>query len=222
MVRRMKRLAIFARPPRAGQVKTRLSPALPAALACDLHRAMLDDTLETARHAGADQRFLYWAEARETADAVECADFAGRVQHGADLGERLAAAMTELLAGDARAVIVGTDCPALDRAALDAAFAALERHDLVLGPATDGGSYLIGLRREAPALFRDIAWSTPRVMDQTLARAHTERLSVHVLAVHDDLDTPADLVHHVARQLGAAPLTSPATDAALRAMGLLP
>ena len=93
----------------------------------------------------------------------------------------------------------------------------------MLGPARDGGYYLIGLRRRAPDLFRDIEWSTARVLDQTLARAAQAGVTVQELGALDDLDTPEDLLRWIAcRAGGGEPGTARALDRTLRAMGLLP
>ena len=221
----MHRLALFARRPAAREVKTRLSPALPAALALDLYRALLEDAIALTARARADERFLYWAGTPEAPDrALAPGGMRARDQQGRDLGERLARAFDELLVapGD-RAVIMGADCPWLDSGALRAAFEALAKHDAVLGPARDGGYYLIGLRRRSPDLFRDIEWSTSRVLDQTLARAAQAGVTVERLAALDDLDTPEDLLRWIACRAGnGGPGTAPALDRALRAMGLLP
>jgi rSAM/selenodomain-associated transferase 1 len=221
----MRRLALFARRPRVGEVKTRLSPAVPAPIACDLHRAMVEDAIAALAGAGADERILYWAGAAAGRDAPALpAEIHEREQRGAHLGERLEHAFDELIAapGD-RAVIFGADCPALDPAALDAAFDALDAHDVALGPAHDGGYYLVGLRRRAPELFRDIEWSTSRVLEQTLARASRAGLIAAVLPALDDLDTPEDLLRWIALRAGGGGPTAPrALDRALRVIGLLP
>ena len=143
----MRHLAVFARWPSEGRVKTRLSPALPPALAARLHRAMLEDALELARAAPVDRRWIYWADAPEADATLEPAASRRARRSGADLGERLERAFADLLAspGD-RAVAIGVDCPALDASRIAAAFERLERHDVVLGPARDGGYYLIGPR----------------------------------------------------------------------------
>ena len=157
-VRRMNRLGVFARHPVAGTVKTRLSPALPAALAARLYEAMLADTRAEAAACDA-ARTWWWADGgAPLADPA----FEERAQEGDSLGERLAHAMTAMRRGDARsrAVIVGSDCPALVAGHLRDAFAALAHTDVVLGPATDGGYWLVGARRECDALFHDVPWST--------------------------------------------------------------
>jgi hypothetical protein len=234
----MDSIAVFARPPVTGRVKTRLSPALPAGLACGLYRAMLADALAAAAATPAGRRAIYWAEppsgSEGVADPVVPAGFEVRAQRGADLGERLSAAFAELLGGsEDRAVILGGDCPELSSGDLAAAFAALERHDVALGPSADGGYWAIGLRRAAPALFRGIAWSTSQVLEQTQARAHAAGLRVARLETRHDLDTPADLIGlvarlAVARASRAAPGVTASTSAgahtrrALEALGMLP
>jgi rSAM/selenodomain-associated transferase 1 len=221
----MRRVALFARWPTAGEVKTRLSPAVPAGLALDLHRAMLEDVLAVAGGAEAEERLLYWAGAPAVRDgfAVPPA-FRVRDQQGRDLGERIERAFDDLLAspGD-RALVLGADCPALEPSTLADAFAALESHDAVLGPARDGGYNLVGLHRRAPGLFRGIEWSTPRVLDQTMERAARAGLTIALLPALDDLDTPEDLLRWIAcRAGGGGPRAPRALDRALRTMGLLP
>jgi rSAM/selenodomain-associated transferase 1 len=217
----MRHLAVFARWPSEGRVKTRLSPALPPALAARLHRAMLEDALELARAAPVDRRWIYWADAPEADATLEPAGFAARAQEGADLGERLERAFADLLAspGD-RAVAIGVDCPALDASRIAAAFERLERHDVVLGPARDGGYYLIGLSRFAVAPFRDVAWGTSEVLRRSVAQAEGAGMTVAKLDPLDDVDVPADLVRWIANAV-IEPGSSRAGDA-LRELGLLP
>jgi len=219
----MDHLAVFARWPEPGQVKTRLSPALPAALACDLHRALLDDALAAAARARAGARYLYWADAPARRGAFAApSGFETRDQGGGDLGARLERAFGQQLArsGD-RAVAIGADCPDLDVGLIERAFETLARADLVLGPARDGGYYLIGLARPAPALFRGMRWGTAGVLEETRARAHAAGLRTALLEPLDDLDTPADLVRWLGRAACGRAAAAPATTRALRAIGLL-
>lgn len=220
----MNHIAVFARWPEPGRVKTRLSPALPPALACELHRAMLGDALAAAAGARAESRTLVWADAPAQRSAFAAPPgFEVRDQSGADLGARLEHAFAGMLRGpDDRAVILGADCPDLDPARIGAAFESLAARDLVLGPARDGGYVLIGLARPAPGLFRDIVWSTSGVLGQTLERASELGLRVARLAPLDDLDTPADLVRWLARAACSETCPAPRTAAALRSFGLLP
>lgn len=115
-------------------------------------------------------------------------------QQGADLGERMAHAFAQAFErGFQRVVLVGADCPSLDVAVLARAFQALGRHELVLGPAGDGGYYLIGLNRPCPALFSGIAWGSHQVLAQTLAAAARAALVTALLERLPDVDRPADL-----------------------------
>jgi rSAM/selenodomain-associated transferase 1 len=220
----MNRVAIFARWPIPGEVKSRLSPALPAAMACELYRAMLEDALFACEGAGAQERLLYWADA--PVDRRAFGDPDGvliRSQDGPALGERLARAFGELLIGpDDRAVAIGADCPELEPAIISEAFDLLASRDLVVGPASDGGYFLIGLRRAIPSLFEGVAWGTERVLEQTLEQATRAGLATALLDRLEDLDTPDDLVRFVARRALTAATTGQRTESALRAMGLLP
>ena len=220
----MNRLAIFARWPQPGTVKGRLSPSLPPALACDLYRAMLRDALATASAVTGSQHIVFWAGTPVSKAAAELAPgFEARAQRGADLGEGLASAFGELLpeAGD-RAIVIGADCPDLDASLVRETFAALESHELVLGPASDGGYYLIGLSRRAPDIFRAIDWGTENVLEQTLAAAQRLGLEAALLGGLADLDTPADLVRLVARRIAQPRRLASHTDAALIELGFLP
>jgi rSAM/selenodomain-associated transferase 1 len=184
---------------------------------------MLEDALAAAINAACDQRVLYWADApSDRRGFVAPPEFEARDQAGADLGERLAGAFDALLAAEGdRAVVMGSDCPGLEAAHLAQAFDALESHDVAIGPTRDGGYYLIGLARRAPALFEGIAWGTDEVHEQTTARARAADLSIAELPVLDDLDTPADLVRFVASGADFAPRAQ-RTREALEAIGLLP
>jgi rSAM/selenodomain-associated transferase 1 len=219
----MNRLAVFARWPTPGAVKSRLSPALPSPLNLDLYRAMLRDALAAASGSGAAERFLSWDDAPAGSGLEPPDGFVARSQRGHDLGERLTHALDELLAGTgARVVVIGADCPELTPGILREAFDALGPADLVLGPASDGGYYLIGLRRPAPALFASIAWGTASVLEQTLDRARRSGLETALLGGLADLDTPDDLVRFAARCALAGDATGRHTVAALRELGLMP
>ena len=218
------KLAIFARYPVPGEAKTRFSPSIPPELATQLHAAMVEDAVETALVANADQVALYWASDPAGRSAFPLpSGVIVRAQSGPDLGARLSAAFAELLEGaSSRAVVIGTDCPDLAPEALRRSLLALEDADLVLGPARDGGYYLIGLRRSTPGLFTGIEWGTDRVLEETLERAARVGLRAHWLETLEDLDTPADLVRFIARRSVTESRVGLRTEAALRVMGLLP
>lgn len=210
------RIVVMARYPTRGAVKRRLARTIGAAAACDLYRAFLLDLRERLRTRP-------WAVA--WAFTPPGAAFASLVpgahcfpQRGADLGARMAHALATLWAERPGPVVVlGVDSPHLPLAALDEAFAALERHDVVLGPAIDGGYYLIALGGPAPALFRDVAWGSGEVLATTRARAAAAGLRVHLLGETFDVDDAEGLVALRAAVEGGA-VELPHTARALEAI----
>ncbi|MEP0818886.1 TIGR04283 family arsenosugar biosynthesis glycosyltransferase [Trichocoleus desertorum] len=192
------RLIIFTRYPEPSKTKTRLIPALGPERAAILQQRMTEHTLAQAQLLQAS--LLIDLEVRFTGGNVGLMrswlghDLTYRSQGEGDLGQRLAQAFQSAFrAGMQRVVIVGIDCPDLDAIILGKALQELQQHDLVLGPATDGGYYLIGLRRLVPKLFQGITWSTDRVWEQTIAIAQQHDLSVGSLPPLDDIDRPEDL-----------------------------
>lgn len=115
------------------------------------------------------------------------------LQQGQDLGERMANAfVSSFESGMDKVVLIGTDCPTIQNQELIQAFDALNHSDLVVGPATDGGYYLIGMKCRSAYLFEGIAWSTPRVLSQTLNLASQHCLTTTLLRELDDIDTQED------------------------------
>lgn len=191
-------LCIFTRYPVPGKAKTRLIPALGAEGAAKLQRGLTLRTLATAdalaggRSCSVEVRF-------EGGDHGSMRDSFGyhrlyMRQRGGDLGERMHRAFVDSFQRGAHAtLVIGSDCPSLDHNRLESAFAALCDHDVVLGPARDGGYYLIGLRRPCAALFEGIDWGSAIVFTQTVEFAKREGLSLHTLDVLSDMDEPSDL-----------------------------
>lgn len=184
-------IQIFARPPAPGQVKTRLIPALGARGAAELHVRLLRRTVAMALGARLAPVQLWCASEVDHPVFVETG-LPRRRQRGPDLGARMAAALAQGLREARRVVLIGSDCPAMAAAYLEAALAALAEHDAVLGPAEDGGYVLIGLRRMAD-LFTGVAWGTARVLEQTRARLADAGLTWQELDPLWDVDRPADL-----------------------------
>jgi rSAM/selenodomain-associated transferase 1 len=187
------RLMIFTRYPEAHGVKTRLIPALGAEGAAQLHREMTERTVRTARPL---RQLGIEVEVRFTGgDATRMQEAFGQdlryVDQGeGDLGQRLSAAFE---AGPFPAIAIGTDCPDLSTHHLLEAFAALREHDVVLGPANDGGYYLIGLGLSAPSIFEGIAWGSANVCVDTQRRIADQHLSIALLSPLSDVDQPEDL-----------------------------
>ncbi len=199
-------LIIFARAPVPGQVKTRLCPPLTPDEAASLHGSLVLDVLERTRppghscaqpaRAGVD-RFVACSPSAEHVFFKILAQREGvglLTQAGEDLGTRMRHACETVFAmGYQKAVLVGSDLPAIPGSVYADAFLRLEGHDLVLGPARDGGYYLIGLRPPVPDLFTGVPWSTERVFDVTMKLAQNLGLNTAVLPLGSDLDTIDDL-----------------------------
>jgi uncharacterized protein len=180
------RLTIFARYPEPGVAKTRLIPALGADGAARIYTRLLERTLASAKASGIAFE-LRVTGAEQQAFAALCGDdIAIAGQGGGDLGERLARV-------PAPAIVIGSDAPALDATMLCKSRDLLERHEVVLGPAADGGYYLVGFTRPIPFAFEGIGWSTPSVLTQTLERLSGHGIEPAMLPVLDDVDTPEDL-----------------------------
>jgi len=189
---------VFTRYPEPGRTKTRLIPALGAAGAAEVQRRMTEQMMRqvarlqqlqavqvTVQFAGGDRPSMQaWLGDRW--DYCPQAD--------GDLGDRLTAAMEQAFAAGAKRVLmVGIDCPTLDATLLLAAFESLNHQDVVIGPAEDGGYYLIGMHHPLPALFQGITWSTAVVRQQTEAIAQHLRQSVGLLPPQTDVDLPENL-----------------------------
>ena len=191
---------VMTRLPCAGRNKTRLIPALGAEGAAEFHDSL-------ARHAigRASSFVLSTPGARLLVRLDGGTPIEGKVWLGdasvdcqeqgiGDLGERMELAANEAFSeGAERVVIIGTDCPSIDESVLTKAFAALEKNDLVFGPALDGGYYLLGLKKPTPPIFRNIPWGSAEVLDKSLQAARHRGLSTTLLDPLPDVDTPDDL-----------------------------
>jgi rSAM/selenodomain-associated transferase 1 len=189
-------LAVFVKEPRPGAAKTRLAAALGPDDAARLYGRLVEGVLAaTTPEAGEYERLVFY-DPPEAGERMRAWLPAGRLRRQApgDLGARMSAAFGRCFErGARRVVLVGSDAPGLGRAEVRAAFTALSSGDVVLGPAHDGGYYLVGLRAPQPSLFEGVAWSTASVLEETLARAAAARLSVARLPALRDVDTVDDL-----------------------------
>jgi rSAM/selenodomain-associated transferase 1 len=210
-------LFVMAKEPRAGQVKTRLCPPLDPATAAGLYRCFLLDVLDlVAAVPGVDPVVAYTPAGASLAFArLVNGRFHLVPQAGPDLGARLENTFRVLFRqGYRRVAAVSTDSPDLPPEYLREAFRRLERSALVLGPCPDGGYYLIGMSRLVPDLFREMPWSTDRVVEITEERAGRLGLEVARLPQWHDVDTADDLgrlcdeLTRDARPPGRAPRTA--------------
>jgi hypothetical protein len=192
----MDALLVFVKEPRPGAAKTRLAAAVGEEAAADLYRCLAEAEVHATAPRGDEYERLFFFSPPEAAEAM-AAWFPGErfvPQQGSDLGARMSAAFEEAFRrGASRAAVVGTDVPGVTRDVVDDALHSLDDHDLVLGPALDGGYYLLALDRPRPALFQAIPWGTGAVLAATAERAGVLGLSVRVLPALRDVDTLEDV-----------------------------
>lgn len=183
-------LLVVAKRPAAGGTKTRLCPPLSPEQAAELYECFLRDALQLVRSIPQVQPAIAYLPVDAQAYFSALApDFETLYQQGANLGERLDYCLSSYLQrGYRRAVIMSSDVPNLPGSFLSQAFQGLEQADVVLGPCDDGGYYLIGLKRPAPRLLREVRMSTDHVTSDTLALAQEEGLQVHLLPTWYDVD----------------------------------
>jgi len=190
------RLLVFAKAPVPGFAKTRLIPALGTSGAAGLQAELIHDTLERARRADVGPIELWGAGLDADSMLSTAADTAGvtlQWQRGEDLGERMHRALAAATAAGEPALIVGTDCPALDVRRIRDAAAALLDHDAVINPANDGGYVLLGLHRAPDELFRGVAWGSDQVLAATRSRLAGLGWSWQEWPPLTDIDYAADL-----------------------------
>ena len=192
-------LIIFVKAPRAGGVKTRLAQGIGPEAATEAYRVLVATLLQNL--AGLSAVELRFAPDEATGEIEPWRRKSWRVQPQGqgDLGQRLVGAFAEAFAGGAqRVVIIGSDCPVVTAPDIADAWTSLLQYDVVLGPATDGGYWLIGLRSPQPALFQNIHWSTDAVLRETQDRARAAKLTVHLLRRLSDVDTEKDWQEYLA------------------------
>lgn len=218
-------LICLAREPVAGQVKTRLIPALGAEGAARLYRTLLGMALEAAAAVPGIHRELWCAGAVPKGGRCGAlAEHHGLELHHqpeGDLGVRMGTALSRALTRGGCAVLIGSDCPEYSPDYLTAAFAALESADVVIGPAADGGYVLIGVRRLDPRLFAGIPWSSNQVLSRTRAALESLGWGWVELPTLRDLDRPEDLLDFPGR-LGSPAAASAPVEEAPGSVGLDP
>jgi rSAM/selenodomain-associated transferase 1 len=205
-------LGLFVKAPRPGQVKTRLAAAVSNHWAAAVAEALLLDTIERLAKITAE-RSLYFSppDASPYFEAVAAHRFTLAPQGQGDLGCRMTAYFAEQFrAGAAKVMLVGSDSPTLPIDYIQDGFAMLDSHDVVLGPATDGGYYLVGCARAAPEIFANIPWGSSQVLQDTIGAIARAGCRLALLPPWYDVDTLDDwrmLQGHVAalRQAGLDP-----------------
>lgn len=206
-------LIIFAKDPRPGQVKTRLAASIGSARAAEWYRRTAREIIDELRGGPWLTMIRFCPDA--AGKAIRSWLGSDRLSFGpqgpGDLGDRMRRAVRSALAEGSeghRVCVIGTDAPDVDGAVVEDAFALLEKdRDVVLGPAADGGYYLIGVDEDRPALFRDMPWSTAEVLQTTRDRIRTAGLEWAELPTLADVDDLADLESLRDRRSGSNPTT---------------
>ena len=180
-------LIIFSKVSTAGKVKTRLERQLGTAKALEIHDRLFTHTVDLARKS-ANPYLIYLNE-----NPSQPISYDFKIQHGNNLGEKMHRSFVAELTKTDKVCIIGTDCIELSTDDLNLAFQQLSTHDVVLGPANDGGYYLVGLKSPNMNLFTDIAWGTASVLNETIAKCLENKLSYFLLEPHNDIDRPEDV-----------------------------
>lgn len=185
-------LIIFVRKPELGKVKTRLAATVGDEKALEIYNVLLQHTKSVAGPVQA-HKFVYYHEQTETIDIWNSDGFIKKLQTDAALGKKMNDAFSELFnAGYQKVIIIGSDCLQLQTDIINDAFIILQHKDMVIGPANDGGYYLLGMTQMLDIIFENKTWSTPSLLEETLADAVQHDLSVGLLPELIDVDTEED------------------------------
>lgn len=188
-------LLIFIRNPELGKVKTRLARDLGEEKALAIYKALLTHTRDTALQVKA-QRLLFYSQKVQKGDGWPDAHFTKLLQRGEGLGERMQHAFEKALSNADKAVIVGSDIAQINADIMERAFTALDEADYVIGPALDGGYYLLGMKQPTPELFQDMEWSTDQVCAETKRRIQQLGKTCREVDTLSDIDYAADWEQH--------------------------
>jgi uncharacterized protein len=184
-------LIIFVRRPEAGKVKTRLAAGIGAENALAVYLKLLHHTRDVALASAACDPYIF---ATESQPHDLWKDFFHEHQAGGDLGTKMSHAFDSLFQKNyEKVVIIGSDCPDLSARHISEAFDSLNKYDVVLGPAQDGGYYLLGMKKNYPEIFMEKKWSTPLVFEQTVHTLKKLQLQYQLLPTLVDIDEAKDL-----------------------------
>ncbi|MEO6404726.1 MAG: TIGR04282 family arsenosugar biosynthesis glycosyltransferase [Ferruginibacter sp.] len=188
-------LIIFMKNPVIGKVKTRLAAAIGDATALEVYKKLLNHTQKITLFVDAD-KFLFYSEFLQREDEWPNDRFIKHLQKGNDLGERMCNAFEFVfLNKHQKVIIIGSDCIDLSASVIEDAYLLLNDTDVVIGPAKDGGYYLLGMKELHHSLFKTISWGTSEVLKQTLSICRSQHLKYSLLPTLMDIDVEDDLSH---------------------------
>lgn len=185
-------IIIFVKNPVVGTVKTRLAESIGDLKALEVYQDLMEKCRQEALKV-ACKRHLFYSKAIVAIDAWSSEHFEKKIQVEGDLGIKISDACKTVFQEKGKVLIIGSDCYDLTDAIIQEAFDKLDHTDVVIGPANDGGYYLLGTKQFHPELFQDITWSTEKVLEETITRAKSKNLSFVLLKELIDLDTLEDL-----------------------------
>lgn len=184
-------LIIFIKNPELGKVKTRLAATVGDEMALKIYGALLEHTRNIALALRVN-RHLYYSQFIDPNDSWNANYFHKYLQSSGDLGQKMAQAFKSILNTHSKAIIIGSDCASLSPEIIDEAFVQLDNHDFVIGPATDGGYYLLGMKQLFLPVFEEVAWSTDQVFATTIERITAVNASYYLLPELSDIDYEED------------------------------
>lgn len=185
--KKSKSLIIFIKNPLTGKVKTRLAKDSSEGYALKVYHALLQHTRSVSDSVDAT-RYLYYSDHIPEVDQWDNEKYDKNVQVAGDLGLRMSDAIQKALKNHDKVIIIGSDCIQLRHVDIVTAFNKLDQFDVVIGPALDGGYYLLGLKYEIPEIFQDIQWSTGEVASKTIEKILSSGHSCHLLRELSDID----------------------------------
>jgi len=189
-----KAVLIFVKNIIEGRVKTRLAATLGNEAAMNIYRQLLQHAHDVIKNIDAD-KIVFYSDVIEE-DRWNNDQFKKELQQGIDLGKRMENAFIHAFeTGYDSVIIIGTDCPEINKNILETAFKELNDFDIVIGPATDGGYYLLGMKKLHSFLFKNMKWSTSTVFKDTIERCNAGQLSYFLLPELSDIDEEKDLIH---------------------------
>lgn len=184
-------IIIFQKNAELGKVKTRLAKDLGDHKALEIYKRLCDFTHEVCRKVEVDKFLYYSSYIPQEKPSFDCYHF--QVQRGISLGDRMSNAFSDVFSvGYQEVLIIGTDCAEISPDAIEDAFDQLGKKEVVIGPAEDGGYYLLGMKSYFPQVFKDVNWSTAEVLVQTRANLKSADISYAELAIKSDIDTLED------------------------------
>ncbi len=192
-------LIIFIKSPVPGQCKTRLIPFLSAENACDFYQQMVLTCINKLKTLSSTDiaLYVYPDTSHPFIKSISKQNhFSVYPQQGDNLGERMYHAMQTSLKTYQQCVLIGTDCPIMDTIYINKAFNTLKQHDIVIGPAEDGGYVLIGARKISECIFNNIDWGSAAVLQQSLQQMKNTDFSITQLNALWDIDEPADYLRY--------------------------